>query len=186
MSDTLVLSAAYVPVRIVTWEDAMTLVYKNICEVVQEHEDRVVRTVSLEIRMPAVIRYIRWRKPKTKALRFSRENIYNRDRQTCQYCGNHVKRQDLTLDHVVPRAAGGKTTWENVVVCCGRCNEQKGSKSLRDSGMKLRSTPVQPQMLPMGAGFGMRWSTGMPSAWKTWLKDQLASAEYWNAELLPE
>lgn len=43
----------------------------------------------------------------------------------CHYCGQPVKPQDLTMDHVVPISRGGKTTKGNVVPACKACNNAK-------------------------------------------------------------
>ena len=76
---------------------------------------------------------------------FTRRNLFLRDRFACQYCHTRFPIGDLTYDHVVPRAKGGPTTWENVVTACSKCNLRKGSRSLCDcSDLKLRAMPRQP------------------------------------------
>ena len=85
--------------------------------------------------------------PKTK-VRFSRHNIYMRDGNTCQYCGQELPRTELNLDHVVPRAQGGRTTWENVVCCCIDCNLSKGARTPEQAGLKLLKAPVRPRWTP--------------------------------------
>lgn len=53
---------------------------------------------------------------------FNRYLIFQRDRGRCQYCGL----PGTTLDHVIPRAAGGTNHPENLVTCCRACNRRKG------------------------------------------------------------
>jgi len=61
--------------------------------------------------------------------RFSKNNVYLRDMNTCQYCGNEFSKHDLTLDHVLPISKGGKTNWTNIVTACKSCNVKKGSRT---------------------------------------------------------
>ena len=100
------------------------------------------------IRIPRVIVLQMYdRLPRTK-VRFSRLNIYARDDNTCQYCAQKLPRTMLNLDHVIPRAKGGRTTWENVVCCCVPCNLKKGAKLAHDAGMKLLKKPERPRWNP--------------------------------------
>jgi 5-methylcytosine-specific restriction endonuclease McrA len=102
--ETLVLDIQYAPVARVSWQRAITLLWEGKVEVVEEYEDRKVRSVTLEFRMPAVIRFLRMLGGKRKGVRFSRESVYARDRGRCQYCSVAVPRHDFTYDHVVPRS----------------------------------------------------------------------------------
>ena len=43
----------------------------------------------------------------------------------CHYCGKQVGASELTMDHVVPVARGGRSTKGNVVPCCKACNQSK-------------------------------------------------------------
>ena len=110
-------------------------------------------------------------KPQGKVA-FTRFNLFLRDEFACQYCG---ATGDLTFDHVVPRAAGGITSWENVVAACSRCNLSKGSKSLRQSGMSLRKPPRQPE-----AGLLMNQGRKFPP---NYLHESWLDFLYWDAEL---
>ena len=65
-------------------------------------------------------------KPKT-TIRFSRANVYLRDKYTCQYCFTKLVKADCTLDHVLPTSHGGKSVFENTVTACGPCNAGKGN-----------------------------------------------------------
>ena len=118
MQQTLVLNATYEPVKIVDWQRAITLIFSGKVEVVDEYEDKTIRSVTFELKMPSVIRFLRllkWRKP---VVRFSRENVYARDGGKCQYCSRPVTRAEATYDHVLPRKLGAKTAWENIVIAC--------------------------------------------------------------------
>ena len=138
----------------------------------------VVHTVNRAILVPRVIiLQVYDRLPRTK-VRFSRYNIYLRDGNTCQYCGRELPRTDLNLDHVVPRAQGGRTTWENVVCCCIDCNLTKGARTPDQAGMKLMKTPVRPRWTPT-----FRTQSGKVR-YREWLPFLgMADASYWNVEL---
>ncbi len=43
----------------------------------------------------------------------------------CHYCSNSFKPKELTMDHIIPLARGGKTTKGNVVCACKECNSKK-------------------------------------------------------------
>ena len=103
---------------------------------------------------------------------FTRFNLFLRDEFRCQYCGS---KGDLTFDHVVPRARGGITSWENVVAACSRCNLRKGSRSLRQAGLALRKPPRRPgaeELRNMGRKFP---PNHLHDTWVDFL--------YWDAEL---
>jgi 5-methylcytosine-specific restriction endonuclease McrA len=142
-------------------------------EVVESY-DGVVRSPSVIIKIPAVVRLLRAFKRFRKPVKFSRVNIYARDKYRCQYCGTKKRLADLTYDHVVPRAQGGKTTWTNIVSCCAACNEKKGNRTPEQAGMRLRNKPVQPRWVPALTIQVSR--TSMPDAWRDYL--------YWTSSLI--
>ena len=80
-----------------------------------------------------------------KTVKYSRQNIYRRDKNECQYCGDHCGKEIRTLDHVHPRSKGGKSTWQNVVTSCKYCNCKKGNQTLEQLGWKLRKRPIAPE-----------------------------------------
>lgn len=188
--DTLVLSKSYEPYDQVSWEEA----FKYICggedgtkkvEVIEYHEDRKVRSGSSENgtlrewKVPSVIRFINASTPEVMVVKFSRENIYARDRGKCQYCGMNVKLSEFEYEHVIPRAQGGKTIWENIVVACTGCNQKKGSKTPSQAGMRLLSRPRKPERQDTKRRIVITWKHGMPEAWKAYMRD----VTYWRSEL---
>src|SRR5438445_8650876 len=84
-------------------------------------DEEVVHTVSFRIRLPRVILLFTFDRLPRKEVKFTRHNIFERDRNTCQYCGGTFDRKDLNLDHVIPRDRGGPTSWENHVGSCIGC-----------------------------------------------------------------
>lgn len=176
--ECLLLDSSYLPVARVGWQRAITLFFEKKVEIVEEH-DAYVRSVTLEMKVPAVVRFLNRVRNKKHAIKFSRENIYARDRGRCQYCGVQVKRNEYSYDHVIPRTQGGKTEWANIVACCTACNQKKGGRTPAQAKMSLLSVPVKPKKLPKSLKFCLTWAPGMPGCWKNWLRD----VQYWGSEL---
>lgn len=169
---TLVLSQGFEPVNIISWKQAITLLFLGKVEVIEEY-DRDIKTTSIAIKIPAVVRLLNAFRRHKKAVKFSRVNIYGRDKYTCQYCGTKRAIGDLTYDHVLPRAQGGKTTWTNIATCCEGCNRKKANRTPEQAGMKLLKAPMQPMATPVLVVTVSRES--VPDAWRDYL--------YWTAEL---
>jgi hypothetical protein len=123
--------------------------------------------------MPAVVRLLRAVRGE-RGVKFSRINVATRDRFCCQYCGQKFALGRLTYDHVIPRAQGGRTCWENIVMACYPCNGRKGHRAPAQVGMRLLKTPVRPQWLPFVA-FRIDATASVPEAWSHWL--------YWHGSL---
>jgi 5-methylcytosine-specific restriction endonuclease McrA len=165
--ETLILTQSYMPHRIVNWQKAITMLVIGKVEVVETY-DEVIRSVSLSLQMPAVVRLVRGVKRHDTKVRFSRINVLTRDDFRCQYCGESMQARDLTFDHVVPRSQGGKTSWTNIVTACRPCNGKKGNRTPEQARMKLLSRPVRPKALPLGLE---RLGAGraLPDPWKSWV-----------------
>jgi 5-methylcytosine-specific restriction endonuclease McrA len=161
---------SYYPLSLWPWQDAVKAAFLDRVDIVSEYEE-VVRSPTTTIRIPSVVVLKDYVAPQKKAA-FTRFNLFLRDEFSCQYCGS---RGDLTFDHVVPRARGGITSWENVVAACGSCNLRKGSRSLKQVGYHLRKTPRQPtppQLMNLGRKFPPNY---LHESWMDFL--------YWDAEL---
>ncbi len=130
---------SYYPLSLWTWQEAVKAAFLDRVTILAEY-DAVVRSPSVEIKIPSVVVLKDFVKPQ-KRVAFTRFNLFLRDEFACQYCG---ATGDLTFDHVVPRARGGRTNWGNVVAACSKCNLHKGSRSLRRAGMSLRRPPRSP------------------------------------------
>lgn len=169
---TLLLSQSYEPLELISWQRAFTMLTLGKVEVVEEY-DHDVRTVSVIFKVPAVVRLLRAFRRFRKPVKFSRVNIYARDKYRCQYCGTKAPISELTYDHVVPRAQGGRTTWTNIVTACYTCNRKKGNRTPEQANMRLRTAPVQPTWVP---AMTLRISTvSVPDAWRDYL--------YWTGDL---
>ena len=92
----------------------------------------------ISLPFPSVVRFLEYKPFRRRSVRFSRQNVYERDEQKCQYCNKHFPISDTTYDHVIPRCQGGKTSWTNIVTACFKCNQKKGQKSSPGSGYEAR------------------------------------------------
>ena len=174
MEQTLLLNASYEPLKVVDWQKAITLWCQGKVEVIAVH-DREIRGVSISFKLPSIIRLLRFVKIKRRLdyVPFSRANIYARDGHGCQYCQRAFPTSELTFDHVVPVAQGGRKDWENIVTCCVSCNRKKGGRTPHEAGMRLLRHPRRPASAP-----AVRVTIGLRNAPESW-RDYL----YWNAEL---
>src|ERR1051326_2759809 len=111
--------------------------------------------------------------------RFSRYNIYARDKLICQYCGRRLPRYELNLDHVIPRSRGGTSTWENVVCSCHECNRRKGGRTPHEAGMALLHRPYKPKWTPF---MQETFNLSRYREWHPFLN--AVDVSYWNTELL--
>ena len=158
----LVLNAGWSAVHIASVRRAISLVYRGVAQVVDPDDfgtydfdgwkdlsrgdgNGCIRTVNFELRVPDIIRLRRFNGRQNRKVRFTRANIFERDDHTCQYCGRRLPARELTLDHVVPRSRGGRSTWRNLVVACFPCNDRKGNHLPREADMSLLRQPRRPK-----------------------------------------
>lgn len=162
----LLLNASYEPLKVISWQRAVSMFFGGKIEVVEEY-DHEIRSVSVAIKAPAVVRLLSYIHVGRRTPPLSRTNILARDNFQCQYCGISLPSKDATLDHVLPRSKGGGTSWQNVVCCCKRCNRKKGAKTPKQAGMTLPKEPVQPDWLPV---LQIRLNGRIPSSWQNFLE----------------
>jgi 5-methylcytosine-specific restriction endonuclease McrA len=167
MRRVLILTQSWEAHRIVGWEKAVCMLFDGKAEVVDEFDEEL-RSPSLTMKMPAVIRMTRKTRIKKTSIKFSRENVLTRDGFQCQYCLAEFSRDELTYDHVLPRSRGGKTCWENIVAACYGCNSKKGNRTPDEAGMPLRRTPRKPAWLPVTT---KRFNVvRMPEQWRPFIQ----------------
>lgn len=141
----LLLNASYEPLNIIHWQRAVRLVYLKKAEVLEEYV-KVIRSPSVVIRTPAVVKLTVYVRKKHTGIIYSKWNMYVRDKFICQYCGRKLLQKcDITRDHVIPRSYGGGTDWKNCVTCCKKCNLKKGCRTPKQAGMKLIQKPRSPK-----------------------------------------
>lgn len=155
------------PLSVWSWQDAVHAVFQNRVIVVREH-DSLARSQYLDIRKPSVVAlkdYVKMHRVPA----FTRYNLLLRDQWCCAYCGHSFSSHQLTLDHVIPRSRGGKTTWTNIVMCCNACNGAKGNRTPEEAKMPLQWRPWQPTGEDL-ARVGARFRTDkLPADWYEFL-----------------
>ncbi|MCL6628389.1 MAG: HNH endonuclease [Armatimonadetes bacterium] len=143
--EVLVLNNDYEPLNVCNLRRAITLIYLGKAEVLHTNHS-TIHTLHGTIDSPSVLKLRYHVKRPVPELRLSRRSILARDNYTCQYCGHQSK--DLTIDHLIPKRLGGKSTWENLVCCCKKCNAKKGDKTLDQVNMTLVRQPRKPRYVP--------------------------------------
>jgi len=200
-SSVLVLNRFYTAIHVVSARRAFSLLCKEAAEVVAVEENRFstynlrtwkevsefrarfegtnhgdwVHTVSFDILVPRVIRLLVYDKFPEKTVKFNRRNIFARDENRCLYCGRRFPTSELSLDHVIPKAYGGKTTWENIVCACTACNKKKGGRTPKEAHMTLIRKPAMPKRSPI---ITLKLRSEKYQSWK-----QFVDNAYWNVTL---
>ena len=140
----LVLNQNYEPIAICSAKKAVVLMFLEKANMVESYAKKI-HSISIEIPYPSVIRLSRYIRKPFQKVSMNRRNIIKRDKNICQYCAkNH---QPMTIDHIIPKSAGGLDTWENLVCACMRCNNIKGDRTPDKAGMKLIKKPRKPSHL---------------------------------------
>lgn len=187
---TLVLNRNWQAVNVATVARALLLVWNESARVVDPRDyqtyswedwsklrpangDRFIQAVRCRLRVPEVITLTEYDRLPAALVTFSRRNIFKRDHYTCQYCGKQPGAEELTVDHVIPRAQGGQSRWDNCVLACVECNKRKADRTPEQAKMRLKREPVQPIWNPLYAAHDLRIAS--------WSK--FVSEAYWNVEL---
>ncbi len=129
-------------------ESSMTLDFDSWMEQVVDPSENSIQSVRKSVRIPEVIVLTRYRGVPVRTPSFSRRNLIRRDRHQCQYCGTRPGIHELSIDHVMPRSRGGRSTWENCVLACRRCNRKKRNRTPNQAGMLLLREPRAPRWSP--------------------------------------
>jgi 5-methylcytosine-specific restriction endonuclease McrA len=153
------------------WQDAVKMIYEKTVDVIAEY-DEDLRSPTVTWKMPAVVRLRRKVGDRKRGVKFSRMNLYQRDKFTCQYCGKKFHWNELTYDHLVPRSCGGRTTFLNIVTACKPCNARKGNLTCDDAGMFPLSEPTHPKTLPFASPLVHAGS--VPEEWEPYLSPYVA------------
>ncbi|CAB4241690.1 McrA Restriction endonuclease [uncultured Caudovirales phage] len=161
------------PLSTISWQDAIKAVVSDRVTVVSEY-DVEIHSGTKAWKLPSVLAlkdYVNRDQRPT----FSRYNVFMRDKFTCQYCGGEFETRQLTFDHVIPRAAGGISSWTNVVAACSPCNHRKGSKLPKEIGMFPINTPKAPSAWDLYAQAKRIPHKNLHESWRDYL--------YWDTEL---
>lgn len=199
-SSVLVLNRQYMAIHVVDVRRAFGLLMRELAEVIhiedgqyanydfdswreiselraefKEPDTDWVQAVNFEIEVPRVLRLLHFDKVPKQRVRLNRRNLFARDGNKCQYCGKLFPTSELSVDHVIPSCRGGKTTWDNVVCACVRCNVRKGGRTPKEANMKLTKEPVRPKRSPM---LSVKLGNPKYASWKAFL-----NAAYWSVDL---
>ena len=199
-ASVLLLNRLYMAVRVVSARRALTLLYRELAEVVacddgqylsydfdgwvevsqakrrfEPEQHDWIRTVRFQIAVPKIIRMLVYEKVPATTVKLNRRNLFARDQNRCQYCGRRRPTTELSLDHVIPRSQGGTNAWDNIVCACVRCNVKKGGRTPEQAHMKLISLPKRPRRSPV---LTIKLSDSRYASWK-----QFLDFAYWNVEL---
>ena len=150
----LVLNKSYIPVETISWQEAFKKIFNGQAYAIEYYDDEIVKTPNDEFLKPAVIVCTEFNGMPHRVPVYSKRLVCQRDEWRCAYCGTPVNSETYSIDHVLPRSKGGRSTFENTVCCCKPCNARKADKLLRDTKMKLRNRPVRPRINPIKAKFG--------------------------------
>lgn len=199
-ASVLVLNRMYMAVRVVSARRAMSLLFRDLVEVVsveqeqylsydfedwvevsqakrefEPHQHDWLRTLHCQIAVPKIVRLLSFDRLPRAGVKLNRRNIFARDNNSCQYCGKRFPTSELSLDHVVPRSQGGPNTWENIVCACVKCNVRKGGRTPTQARMHLIREPKAPRRSPV---LTIKLSDSRYASWK-----QFLDFAYWNVEL---
>lgn len=158
---TLILNKHYMPVAQVDWRRGFTLAFCEKADVLEFYE-HIVRTPTQEFFVPAVIRLREYGKIPRAKVAYSKRVVFERDDYRCQYCCKQLNEESATIDHILPRARGGKTTFDNTVTSCFRCNNKKGQRLLNQTSFKLANQPVTPSKAMFSLRLGRLAAEWMP------------------------
>ena len=199
-ANVLVLNKLWMAVHVISAKRGFSLLVKDLAEVIHVDDEAYsghdfdswaqlstardefasyqydwVQTVRLQIAVPKVIRLLGYDRVPRQDVKLNRRNIFARDRNSCQYCGQRTPTPELTLDHIRPRSKGGASIWTNLVCCCVACNARKGGRTPVEAHMKLIRKPVKPARNPV---ISLRVGHDKYACWQAFLDHA-----YWSVEL---
>lgn len=192
-SRTLVLNRSWVAIDTTTVRKALVWMYRGMARAIAPDsfetydfaswtdlavakDEPCIHTVNIRIRVPEIIILALYNEVPKKEVVFSRRNLYKRDHFTCQYCSRQPGSEELTIDHILPRARGGKSSWENCVLACVECNRKKANRTPVEAAMQLKKAPIRPPWTPfISLRLGAR-----KASW-----ERFVSERYWDIELHP-
>lgn len=119
---------SFLPLSAIHWQQSLRLFFLDKVHVLHWYDDWAIHSAKLTVRVPAVVVTKQGYFKRKHSVAFTRENVFLRDMYQCGYCSDIFHSKELTLDHVIPRAKGGKHSWTNTITACKPCNHKKGDK----------------------------------------------------------
>lgn len=143
MKKVLLLGASYEVLNFIEMKRAIKLYVNEKIDIISNWDEKIA-FASGEWQYPSIIRLKTPPKRHFFGNNFSRKALVKRDKSTCQYCNRKLSASQVTIDHVLPRAQGGGTSFMNCVVACQVCNNKKADKTPEQANMKLLRRPTLP------------------------------------------
>ncbi len=144
----LVLNMDYNPINVTSLQRGFKLVFKGKAEILTHEANKPITTERKKYKRPTVIRLLRYISVPFRKVKLNRQNVFKRDDHKCIYCNS---KDNLTLDHLIPKCKGGKNSWLNLVTSCNTCNVKKDNKDvdsfLSENNLKMRHQPFKPTYL---------------------------------------
>lgn len=192
----LVLNRHWDPIQTTSVQDAIGLVAKGSAFVIdpatfERHDltswgeaskakqvfgSGLIRSQRLALVPPEVVVLSNYDGRGERSVVFSRKNVFKRDRYTCQYCGRQPGPEELTIDHVLPKSRGGRSSWENCLLACVECNAKKANRTPAEAGMTARKVPKKPSWKSIS-------QVSSKLRRESW--EQFLGRAYWEVELEP-
>jgi 5-methylcytosine-specific restriction endonuclease McrA len=147
LEQTLVIDRDFQPIMIINWQKAFCLIFTGKAEVIKESDSRLIHSSYKVFKFPTVIQ-IFTRVNYSVRVTLNRWSIFARDNFSCAYCGVVQTKKELSLDHIHPVSKGGKSSWENLITACQKCNQKKSDKTAEEAGLKMRLKPYRPVWSP--------------------------------------
>lgn len=184
--DTLVLNKLYIPIHIIGWKRAVSLLYQDLAHSLDaelmpydynswleyanspQFDDgyyNYVHSSRVTMAVPDILVLKEFKYLPKRDVKFTRENVFHRDNHKCAYCGKRFKRDDLTIDHILPKSKGGNNSWKNTISACMKCNNVKADRTPEQAGMPLKYQPTEPKWTD-----SLSKVKGSPDIRPNWLK----------------
>jgi hypothetical protein len=179
----LVLNKSWIPIRIITVKRACTLVFAEKASIILPSDYSLynwnnwlnfelgegeigIEMVHGKMKLPEVIVLLKFNKANLSGVKLTKRNLYIRDSNVCQYSGKKISSKNADIDHILPKSRGGKTSWENMVVCSKEINRLKGNKTPEEAGLKLIKKPEK----PIYTKIMLDPKLNVPSSWTNFLQ----------------
>lgn len=161
------------PISVISIPRAINLLLAEKAVVI-EQTNRFLKSVRSQFQIPSVIALKTYINVPRRQAHWSRKGVLSRDNFTCIYCGikpgdllrgKLLSKNDMTVDHILPKSRGGKDVWTNTACACYACNHRKGDRLPGEAGMRLLWEPRRPRtnymVIEVGSG---------PDTWKKYIE----------------
>jgi len=169
MSAVLLLNVNNLPLHTIKFKRAMGLIEKGKVEIVEAIPNKKVRGEKATFPFPSILRLRYYVNQPRRGMTWTRRAVLARDNHVCQYCGASLPRSSIesTVDHIIPKSRGGKSTWSNTCAACKPCQLRKRDKSMHEAGMRFANPKFEPKT---PRGDYLMVASDYPQSWKKYLR----------------